>query len=448
MTLPRTSFITTPLKAPQPRSSRGVSKAVNDGEPLIQRQSPTITPDRLSYEDAYERNVWVFRSILAIATNLGQVPLKVKKSTDGENFEDATDDKSKAALALLNQPNSTMRGNDLIENIAIMKNVRQALLWMSWGKPTDGPRTKEEFKAGKPPQNLYLLPAHKVIAKLVNNVLVGWDIRETSTFIPACQVIQFANFNPRYPYRGLPPTNPSFQSADTDYALEIHHANFFENGAKLSGLIGLDQSVTDERLTRNQAALDAVTGVGNAHTFLMLDGGAKFTSFMSDIKDMDFKNLSEKQRDKIAAAFGVGRFIFGDPIDANKATAKEIRKLFWMDVILPLMKDIEDGLTLNYLQPFFDKNLYFKFDISQVDALSESRDDFSTALYAFAQGVDLLIKNNVIDAQESRDVAREQFGLNVPEKIPAKPVTPPSDPNAPPPTAPPAEPAPADGAKP
>lgn len=446
MTIPHSGFIPKPLKSVQPRTINGATRAVNDGEPLIQRKSPMITPDRLSYEDAYERNVWVYRSCNAIATNIGQVPIKVKKSDDGENFEDDTSDGAKAALKLLSQPNSTMRGNDLIKSIAIMKNVRQALLWMSWGKPTDGPRNKTEFKIGNQPKNLYLLPAHKVIAEIRDNILQGWNIRETQTFIPACQVIQFAHFNPRFPERGLPPTNPAFQSADTDYALELHHANFFENGMKLSGMISLDGTANDDQLTRVEAAVNAVTGVGNAHTLLTLANSAKFTSFMADVKDMDFKNLSEKQRDKIAAAVGVGRFIFGDPIDANKATAKEVRKLFWMDVNLPLMRDIEDGLTFNLLQPFYDPKQYFKFDVSQVDALSESRDDFSTALYAVSQGIDLLIKNNVIDAQESRDVVREQFGLNIPEKAPPPKEPAPTAPGATPPNTPVDEPVPA-GAK-
>lgn len=432
MTIPKTSFIP---KFSQPEKASGLAyskKAAGDGEPLIQRVSPTIHPDTLSYEDAYERNVWLYRAILAIATNVGQVPIKIQRSKDnGQTFEDETSDTAHKIISLIQRPNSETRGSELLEQIAICKNLRQALVWMSWGKPIDGPREApligQKAKAA-PPLNLYVLPAHRTVAKTVDNKLVAWEIRETQTTIPACQVLRFAHFNPKNRYKGLPPSNPAYQSADTDYALEIHHANFFENGAKLSGLISLDGSVSDEKKQRIQAAIDQVTGVGNSHTFLTLDNNAKFSSFMAEMKDMDFKNLSEKQRDKIAAAVGVGRFIFGDPIDANKATAKEVRKLFWMDIILPLLRDIEDGLTIGLIQPYYDAQLYLKFDISKIDALSESRDDFATAFFQLAQGLALMV-GNALTAQEARDILREQFGLNIDEtmKVQPKPATPPPD---------------------
>jgi HK97 family phage portal protein len=392
------------------------SAAGGDAEPLIQRIPPTVNPELLRYEDAFEKNSWVYRAVVAKAFNIGEVPMKVIKRMKDGTTEDDNSDAGKALLELIQRPNSKMAGNDLVEAIVICKNIRQALLWMSWGKPEDGPRDTLT-KAKKPPINLFLLPAHKTFAMTIDNRLMGWKVRDTGTFIPAAQVIQLAFYNPRDPYRGLPPASAAFQSADTDYALEIHNANFFENGMRLSGLISLEGSIGDEKRARIEAAVDSLTGVGNAHSLLTLDNGAKFTSMTAQQKDMDFKNLGAANRDKIAAPFGVPRLVFGDPIDANRTTAEISRKMFWLDTLLPEMRDIEDQLNANLVAPYYGEDLLLQFDRSQIEALSENRTEFATAFNQLMTGMDLAVKDKVISAQEARDVLRENFGLNIADEI-------------------------------
>jgi HK97 family phage portal protein len=442
MSVPRTSSIPGNLDLAPVRGFSPVRKA-EDAEPLIQRKPPTVNPEALRYEDAFERNAWIYRAVIAKASNIGEVPLKVTRLMADGSRQDDNSPNAQAILKLMNRPNSKMAGNDLLEAIVITKNLRQCLLWMSWGAPEDGkPGTKT------PPKNLFVLPAHKTFAKTDQNKLMGWQVRDTQTFIPAWQVIQLAFYNPRDPYRGLPPASAAFQSADTDYALEIHHANFFENGMKLSGMISFDDPLTEERRVRVEAMVDALTGVGNAHSIITLDNKAKFQSMIAEQKDMDFKNLSEKNRDKVGASFGVPRLVFGDPIDANRTTAEVSRKMFWLDVLLPEMRDIEDQLNANLVHPYYDETLYLEFDRSKIEALSENRTEFSTAFFSLMQGLALGIgasdgSGQFLTAAECREILREHFGLNLDEEMesepdptaddttPAKPDTPPAaDPNA------------------
>ena len=394
------------------------SATMLDAEPLIQRIPPTVNPELLRYEDAFEKNSWMYRAVVAKAFNIGEVPLKVVKRNADGTTEDDNSDEGKALLKLITNPNSKMAGNDLVEAIVICKNVRQALLWMSWGDPTKGPRdTLPQSGKAKPPINLFLLPAHKTFAETKDNRLIGWKVRDTGTFIPAAQVIQFAFYNPRDPYRGLPPASAAFQSIDTDYALEMHNANFFENGMRLSGLISLEGTISEEKRARIEAAVDSLTGVGNSHTLLTLDNGAKFTSMAAERKDMDFQNLGGANRDKIGSAFGVPRLVFGDPIDANRTTAEVSRKMFWLDTLLPEMRDIEDQLNTNLVQPYYGDNLLLQFDRSQIEALSENRTEFATAFFQLMQGMQLGIAAQVLTPQEARDVIRENFGLNIEDEI-------------------------------
>jgi len=423
--VPRTRFtknVPRPMRLVGPTGTAMVRKA-QDGEPLIQRVNPTVNPDLLQYEAAYERNAWVFRAIVAKAANIGEVPLKVVRvEADGTEKPD-TSDAGKAVLNLIQRPNSSMAGNDLIEAIVICKNVRQALVWLSWGTPEQGPRDYLQ-KMPRPPQNIFLLPAHKTFAKYSGNRLLGWQVRDTATFIPAAQVIQICNYNPREPYRGMPPISPAFQSADSDYALEIHHANFFENGMKLSGLLSIESDVSEEKRRRIEAAIEAMTGVGNAHTILALDAKATFQSFTAEQKDMDFKNLAEKHRDKIGSSFGVPRFIFGDPIDANRNTAEVSRRMFWIDTLLPEMGDIEDQLNEKLVKPYYGVDLRLRFDRSQIEALSENRTEFAAAFNQLATGLALLMDNSklaspVITSSEARSILIEHFGLNIPNEQPS-----------------------------
>jgi Phage-related protein len=233
-------------------------------------------------------------------------------------------------------------------------------------------------------------------------------------------------FHPKGDTKALPPLLPAFQSADMDYAAELCNSNFFEHGLRLSGLITLKNEVSEEKMARIKAALDQLAGAGNEHVVMALDNDAHFESFSGTTKDMDFERLGAAVRDKIGGSFGVPRFLLGVPESANRASARESRRIFWENILLPQMRDIEDKLNEQLLPFFGDPELALRFDLSGVEAMAEDRREYSLAFDAFATALAKLAAARILTAAEARKLAKEKFSLEIEDEIaaPAVPATP------------------------
>ena len=404
MLIPRTTSVPWPL----PGVSRAAMpvRAARPAEPALMRRT-SVPPEALQLEEAAAKNVWVYSCLHIIASNIGSVPLKVVRQKADGTTEDDTSETARAIIRLLERPNSQMSGNDLIEAIAFWMNLRQALIWMQW---PDWPTTQPGVNG--PPANLLILPAHRTVGLVDKSQrLAAWQVRDAGLTVPAWQVVRLGFYNPKDELRSLSPVSAAWQAADTDYAVELGHANFFENGMRLSGLLMPKGTVGDEAQRRVEEVMNSFTGVGNAHAVAYLPAELTFTSMVGESKDMDFGKLSATLRDKIATAHRVPRFMLGDPVDANKASARESVRMFWQNTLLPQMRDIQDKLNVHLMPHFGDPELALAFDLSRVEALADNREEFTASLSSVSTALKQLADSGFVGRAEGRQVLREKFNL-------------------------------------
>jgi len=385
-------------------------------EPVFIRRV-VVPPEGLRLEEAVDKNAWVYRCLHIIAQNIASVPLRVMRRMPDGTSEPVDPRKNEVAdrvLRLIQKPNAHMSGTDLIQAIVTWLNVREALVWMMWEprrERTPKPESPDAVRRLGLPSALYLLPAHRVVKWLMEGSLMSYMVPGVGLEIPAWQVVRMGYYNPKEELRGLSPLSVAYQNADTDYAIELYHANMFERGLKLSGVLTINGPVSDEKFERYRAYLEQFAGVGNAHAVMLMDSQASFINMSTQPKDMDFQTLAEYNRNKISAAFGVPRFMLGEPDDSNRATAEVARRTFWQDTLVPQMRMIEDKLNADLMPYCGDSDMYLEFDYQTIGALSEDRESFASA---FSQTASAL-KNveDFVDRDEGRKLLRDRLDIDL-----------------------------------
>jgi len=230
--------------------------------------------------------------------------------------------------------------------------------------------------------------------------------------IPAWQTIRIGDYNVKEEFRGNPPLGAAFQTADTEYAAEIYHANMFERDLMVSGFVTIDaETLSSEERARYEAMFDQMSGVGNAFSIAVIGKKADYKPMTMNQKDMDYKSLSEANKKKIAGAMGVPMFMLGEPDAGGKISAIEARKSFWQDRVIPQGKKLINKLNVHLVPYFQDPDIYLELDTSNIEALAEDRTDFATAFYQASQAISQCVSSGVMTAEEGAAVLRDRFGI-------------------------------------
>ena len=381
-------------------------------EPILIRRA-MVPPEGLFLEEAVDKVPTVNRCLNIKALNIASVPLRVMRRQGGKNADgpaevDIDSPEARSFVRLLERPNAHQSGSDLIEAISFWMNTRQCLLWMMWPKRE---LTTFEESQKTPPVALYCLPAHRTVLFLNGATPLYYRLNSAGMSIPAWQVIKIGFYNPKEELRSISPLSACFQTADTDYAIDLFHANFFENGTRLSGIVSTKGQVGEEARARYESLFKQYAGVGNAHTVMFMDSDAQFTPTVPTMRDMEFKELRADNKDRMSMAFGVPPTMLSSVERGGKVASVVARKGFWQDTLQPEARKIEDKLNVHLAPTFGDQDMFLEWDWSRVEALSEDRVDFAAALNNTALAISQLVQAQVLTIQDSADLLKEHFDV-------------------------------------
>lgn len=389
-------------------------------EPILIRRV-TVPPEGLFLEEAVDKVPYVNRCLNIKALNIGSVPIRAMRRQQGDLPAKSDDETPEARrlLRLIERPNAHMSGTDLIEAISFWINIRQALVWMMWDPARERTKPEEAKKIGLP-SALYCLPAHRSVGMMWEGSLLYYRVTGAGGLsIPAWQVIRIGFYNPKEEFRCLSPLSAAYQSADTDYAMDLYNSNFFENGLKLSGVISLKGNVSEEKRRTYENLVQQFVGVGNDHAVLVLDQEATFQSMVSGTKDMDYKGLGDLNKSKITGSFGVPRAMLGDMEGSRSlASATVARKSFWQDTEVPELRKIIDKLNVHLVPYAGDGDVYLEPDFSKIEALADNRTEFATAFLKVSQALVALNGIGAVNQEDNASILESRFGVEVQGETP------------------------------
>lgn len=118
--------------------------------------------------------------------------------------------------------------------------------------------------------------------------------------------------DPEAQYRGMSWLTPVLREIQSDKLATLHKLKFFENGATLSTVISLKETVGEDAFKKFVKLFQqAHQGVDNAYKNLVVGGGADVTLVGADMRQLDFKATQGAGETRIASDAGMHPVILG-----------------------------------------------------------------------------------------------------------------------------------------
>lgn len=141
-------------------------------------------------------------------------------------------------------------------------------------------------------------------------------------------------------------------------AMELHAATFFGNGARPSGVLSFDSTLTAEALKRRREAWQASHGGRKSGGVAALDGNAKYQPIIMNSTDAQFIENRRFAIEEIARIFRVPPMMLMDYGRATWANSEEMGRQFLTYTLLPWIKRWEGEFRLKLI-PAEQRQLYF-----------------------------------------------------------------------------------------
>lgn len=244
-------------------------------------------------------------------------------------------------VQLLEEPNGYQSWEELIELFVIDRYITgDGFIYM---RGDDG--------QGRPLQLLRLAPQHtEVVPGDAGELIKHYEYKppgQPAVQIAPERVIHWKGPNPHDAYRGAGVIAMGPRIFDGEIALSDTKASYFENGARLEGVLESEQAVSDSqaaKLRRQFAGIYA--GARQAFQVAVLGRGLQYKEIQSNAKDAEIARLSDQSRDRILALFRVPKAMLGLSSETSSTTAPgEERRNFDNKRMRPILDTLQKLLT-------------------------------------------------------------------------------------------------------
>ncbi|NOY60451.1 MAG: phage portal protein [Calditrichaeota bacterium] len=327
-----------------------------------------VYSDSEALNKMYEKLVWVYRCVYIIAQNIASLPLKIYEIKKDGTKEDISFDPE---FMILQKPNWRQTRFDFwVESLSRLK-LQGELFWeLDKG---DNPRSRkiQALWADWRSENVQVITdPKKGIIKFKRLYKGRWYD------YPAENVFFVKYFNPFDEWRGLSPLQSGSSVLNLELQALSYNQKFFKQGMKLSGVLETPTPLDEADAKRLRLRFERLyAGTDKMHKVAVLDGGLKFTPLNTmTLRDAEFSNLRNMNREEIAALFGVPLEVLGVG-KSTYANWKEARRSFWQETLLPEIMKIY-GLINEFLLPRLTtrQNIVVEPDLSGVEALKEDQE--------------------------------------------------------------------------
>lgn len=316
---------------------------------------------------AYKNEVWVYACVYLIATTIAGLPWRLYKKSIKAGSVVKTDMDNSDVRALFEKPNHNDANSTwfsmiewLVANLELLGNAFLLL--------------DEIPNNSTKPQSLQLLLTKNmtVVPGVSKGVLVDKYVfsstdGKTHNF-SIDEVVHFKYMSPDNLLYGQGSLCPARWSIDSIKEAQKSNLNIFLNGMKIDAFFETDQRLKDDVFKRlSEQQKQKHQGSANSHKTGILEQGLKYHAVVGNMAEMEFINGIKLSREDICAVHGVPPMLVGILDNASYSNYENAIKIFMVFSILPKLARLEQVITS--IVKRFDPNLYFEFDVSNIDAL-------------------------------------------------------------------------------
>lgn len=313
-------------------------------------------------KESYERNVWAYACVKAIATAASSIPLIVYQ----KNGDEIQEIYNHPLQKLLDRPNDVqgraefiqeamsyiqISGNNYIELNGPTKNGLPVNLY-NW-RPD-----RTTLVVGK--------DGPKYARYTVNGIDKDLDFK---------RIVHTKHFSALNDFYGMSPVHVGRYSIDLDNATNDWNTALMQNSAQPSGILKSQKVLPKPEFNRLKAMLKSkFGGKKNAGKTHLLEGGLEWQQLGLSPKDMDFVLSRKMTREEICALYRVPPQIAGIHETSTYNNYTEARRAFYQDTVLPELEKLISSLN-HKLSPMFGDNIYIGYKREEIEALQESAND-------------------------------------------------------------------------
>lgn len=331
----------------------------------------------ISPENAWRSSVWVRRGVSSIARSVAGLDYRLYHRVSTRRSEVHVHH----ALDFLIKPNEWQSSNDLIQMTCVLLQLYGECFWLL---DRTGPRVTRAWIIHPNAVTEVLEPSKMGLLAWRVNMPDG-----TPVLVDPLDLAHFRLPDPSRPWRGSSPLESAQIAIDSDVSAEKFNLRTFARGGVPLGVLATDLDVQPDR--GKKIAEEFEERHRNNDRIAVLSNGLKWLQVSQNSVDMGFTASQEHSMKKIAAALGVPPVVLGHEA-ANYATAREQRRLFWTDTIIPCAKVVA-GTIDKYIVG--DRFLVGEFNTDSVQELRDelpARLDSATKLMALGYPINMINK--------------------------------------------------------
>lgn len=314
-------------------------------------------------DEGYKASSIVYQCVKKKADAVASVPFRLYRyQSDGTMLEVEKGDLPR----LLAQPNEFQT---------------QAKLFWRWVAHLSlgGNTIVTKVRVGRKPQQLWAqLP--KQIYPVTHNdkYILHYRLERGGKYyeLPVEDVIHDQLPDPANPFWGIGELQALAGSVDSDVYAQQHMASSMMNRGMPSGVLMIKGKATPDQYQRATNFVKAeISGAKNNGKTLVIDQELVYQQLTQSFKELEFIEARRLTREEIAMGFGIDPIVLGFNTSATYANKQWARLMFWVDVIMPLAKDIASELTSGLVGEFYKGSAKDGFviapDFSKVEALGQ-----------------------------------------------------------------------------
>jgi HK97 family phage portal protein len=353
-------------------------------------------PVERAVAEGYERVVWVFKAVEAIAGNSSRLPFRLK---EGES--EVTDHPLYRVL--------NVKANPLETGRIFRKRLSAQVLLSKRGAFVEVGRNNAQEII-----RLDLLPPGRtsIIPGTGNDPISHYEVAPlgggTPRRIDPEKVRWVREPHPLDPYSGITPLEAAGLSVELDHFARLYNVSFMRNDGRPGGILGVKApekgggDMDDEEMDRIEARFGR--GPVEAGKLSVISGDLSYVDVASKPRDLQYQATSKNAKTEMLVAFGVPESQLGNAADRTFANAAEEGYAFWTqtmsnhnDVIVSAFAEDSEDAYEGYL----DTSSIEVLQRAEVAKRQEAREEVAAGLrsirsYAVLAGMEDEVEDTAI----------------------------------------------------
>ncbi|GIH95418.1 phage portal protein [Planobispora siamensis] len=299
-------------------------------------------PVERAVAEAYERLVYVYKAVEAIAGHASRLPYRLRQG------EEVLDDHPMYGV-LNKQANPLESGQQFRKRLATQILLSKRGAFVEKTLSASGAVVRLDLL---PPGRTYPVPGTGQTLIDRFEVLRADGTRQP---IPAERVIWFREPHPLDPYSGVTPLEAAGLSLELDFFARLYNVTALKNDGRPGGIVAVDGELDDWGMAELRSRFG--TGPQEAGKLTVIEGQVSYIDTAARPSDMAYAETAKTAKTEILTAFGVGESVIGYAADRTYDNAEAELYNFWtitMPPFLTLLAAGFDGDSEDELDGFLD----------------------------------------------------------------------------------------------